>query len=828
MAILVLSLLAVTPAFYSRAQSSSFSNPSVIPGSQASFHGPVVSQIKFPVFTSDAASLGALLSGQTQIMDLQPGDPTQLQTALATTFVNVTQEAGSGFEYILFNMFSAKDPGYYLAFRQAFAHLIDYSYIQTTVLSGISGVATPNIMLPSAFGNFATNNINIYTFSLSAANASLALDPEIAYSATDVRPPTGAGGAGGCDGSTHGVWEYATSVGSGTPNGTAFTPGFITRPDHPTWFTTAQRIWNNAAGIGLCISLRQVVHFSNVFPIIYAGYSDNWGVYDGGSSFTTPLNPINYLYFGFTKTPGWTNPFDNTLHFYNATIEALLHDEFKYSLTNITRAELDSQQAVTLLSQQIPQVNLWWDAVDIPSLNNFQGTYWSGYVDQPAFSSWSVGSNFITSLNVHKVDPNTGKTIVGGTFGVGQHEAPDDFNPYQATSVYDFDILNDLYDTPVIPSPANPTLSGLTPWMVTQMPAVEFPVNLTTPHGYQIVNGMKITFNFYNNITWADNVPFTASDYNFSLWYTNANGASWTGSAGPFGPCSAPCWAKYVNDSSADFTALVPDLTDSVVNSSTVATVYLNASGITDYSSPILFTVFPEHIWAGVNTTAFNADVNPLTTQVNGTNLLVGTGPFWLSQYVASQFTLINRNPGYFRTDIWDWALSGTSGQPVALSVNLTQANPGVGASPIPSTSTVKAWALFNGSPVAGSTTSLTLSGTSWAGSLNTGGWAPGFYEIVVNGTYTDSNGLWHEALQFWGLNLAAGTTTTPTTTTTTTPTTTTTTTPTTTTTTSTNTSSTSISSTSTGGGVNYTLIAGVVIVIIIIAATAAYLVRRR
>gem|GEM_PF-6341628 len=41
-----------------------------------------------------------------------------------------------------------------------------------------------------------------------------------------------------------------------------------------------------------------------------------------------PLNPITDFYYAYTKDPGWSNPFLNTVHFYNATIEQLLHEEY--------------------------------------------------------------------------------------------------------------------------------------------------------------------------------------------------------------------------------------------------------------------------------------------------------------------------------------------------------------------------------------------------------------------------------------------------------------------------------------------------------------------
>ncbi|PSO05891.1 hypothetical protein B9Q13_00430, partial [Candidatus Marsarchaeota G2 archaeon ECH_B_SAG-G16] len=754
-AAVTLAILAVAVSIPAQAQAPSFSNPSVIPGSQANLHGPYVSSVRYLIFTSDAANFLGILSGQIQIMDFPPSSFSNIQQALSTPYLNVTSGTGSGEEFIYFNMYSPKDPGYYLPFRQAIAHLVNYTYIQSVVLNGIQGVATPNLLLPSAFGDFSSTNIVTYPYSLQLANESLARDPQIAWNPND-NQPSGTGFA--CTGGK-GVWEYATSPGSGIPNGTAFTPIFYTRNDHPTWLIESQQIWKDAAKIGLCLKLIPVTGFGSIYPIVFEQYSDKWAMYFGGVGFSSPLNPITDFYYAYTKDPGWANPFLNTVHFYNATIEQLLHEE--YAANNLTLAASLSRQVDYMLSQQIPILNMWWDSTIIPSLNNYGGTYWSGYVNVPSFSTWTFATGIWTLLNVHQVNPATGQPIVGGTFTVGQHEAPDDFNPFQAESVYDFDIINAIYDSPMVASPANPSITGLIPWMLTGYPIVKTGVTLTTPHGYKIVNGQTITLNFMNNITFQDNVKMTAADYNFSLWVTNLNGATYNATTHT---CSAPCWVRYVNYTSADYTGTLPTLVDSVVNNQTSVTVYINDTSYTSYLLAVTLPVFPEHLWSQVSYSAFDNDINPITNSVGGTLLETGTGPFYFGTYVSSQYTLLYRNPGYFRTNIYAWTLPSVSvGQPLSLNLNLTQQG-----TPIPSNSVVRAYLVRPSSGVMVSpVATLTQSGTSWSGSLSTAGLAPGFYEVIVNATYT-TNGITHTALQFWGVTLTSSVTSTTTTTSTT------------------------------------------------------------
>jgi ABC-type transport system substrate-binding protein len=762
------------------AQTSVVQNASVVPGNAADLHGPRVSTVRYPIFTSDHASLQALIAGQGQIMDFPPSAFSDIQTALSTPNLNVTVGTGSGEEFVYFNQFSPTVAGYYLPFRQAFAHLVDYGYIQNTVLNGIQGVASPNILLPQAYGNFSTNDITTYTYSLQAANQSLAGDPQIAWNPTATQPTTSASIA--CNGGT-GVWQYATALGSHIANGTNFEPAFYTRSDHPTWLTETQEIWKDAAKIGLCMKMLPLNHFSSVFPIIFKAYSNNWDMYFGGVSSGPPLDAVSGLYFAYTKNPGWNTPFLNTVHYYDPTLEPILHD--MWSTIDPAKAQADSQQAVKLLSQQIPILNMWWDAVIIPSLNNANGQYWTGYVNVNAFSTWTFATGVYTILNAHQFDPTTGNTITGGTFTVNMHEAPDDFNLMQATSVYDFDIISPYYDTPMITDPGNPGLTGLIPWMITSKPTLTTGVTMTTPHGYNLVNGMTITLNFYNNITFSDNVRVTANDFNFTLWYENLNGATFSN-----GTCSAPCWMPYVGNQPSDPFGTLSDLTDSQVTSPTTVTVYLNGTGFEDYKTIVLTSVIPEHLWSSVNATALNGDIDPTTNSVNGVKLITGTGPVYFGTYVASQYITSPRFSGYFRTDINDWTLPAVNpGNPIPISLAFTQQG-----QPIPSSAQATATLLQASKPVGSST--LTVNGTNWVGTLPTTGLQPGFYELVGNATYTDSSGLAHEALQFWGVNL------------------------------------TSAQATTAGVAAQVTqntaLIAGVVVVVVIIVAAAVYFAKRK
>jgi len=535
-------------------------------------------------------------------------------------------------------------------------------------------------------------------------------------------------------------------------------------------------------------------------------------MYFGGNSYGSPLNPVGALYFTFTQAGIRLGPYlGDTYHFYNSTFEQIADQ--MHATGNATLAQADSRKLVQILSYQIPALMMWWDAFNIPSLNTHSGNYWSGYVSVPAFGTWSYGTGYYTELNMHMVSPVTGDPITGGAAVVNMHEAPDDYNPLFAGSVYDFDVINSIFfDTPIVGPPGSPYISTMYPWMLTSLPQFGGPldqlgVNMTTPHGYKMVDGQVIKLNFMDNITWQDNVPFTAADYNFSLWYEDLNGV--------YGP--------YTGNNNSNYIGEIPTLLDSTVQNRTSMTIYINSTSQTDWLYALTAPTLAEHLWSHVSGAQFRNDIDPTSPSnaVGGTLLMTGTDGFYWAKYVTGQYVVVDRFPGYFRTNIHAWQVPPVqAGNAEAVSFAMTQQG-----TPIPSSATVKATATLGGKQVASIPLTLGCKG-NWTGSFTTTGWAGGFYEVTVNGTYTDTYGQSHTALEFYGMQVTAApppTTSTPPPTTSTPPPTTSTPPPTTS--TPPPTTSTPPPTSSVSPAPNYTAyyIAAVVVVIIIIAGVAAY-----
>jgi hypothetical protein len=176
------------------------------------------------------------------------------------------------------------------------------------------------------------------------------------------------------------------------------------------------------------------------------------------------------------------------------------------------------------------------------------------------------------------------------------------------------------------------------------------------------VNGQAVTFTFAKNITFSDNVPVTAYDYNYSLYALNvAISPSLPTAFSPFiGGVAGPLglWA------------------DTVSNGGYSITMYMNTSSVwnvEDLNVPVL----PMHIFQYLNINVadaveanidFSQPYGTATSAVPGStqgtapasvtylaSLNIGSGPFWL--YTINEATgsgILNANQNYFRTAWYD------------------------------------------------------------------------------------------------------------------------------------------------------------------------------
>jgi ABC-type transport system substrate-binding protein len=191
----------------------------------------------------------------------------------------------------------------------------------------------------------------------------------------------------------------------------------------------------------------------------------------------------------------------------------------------------------------------------------------AGIVNSVGYGSW----NDWTLYNIHWHTPNgyrpgtTEKLVI-----YCNGDEPASLNPLQASTVYEWNIINPT-QTGLIQ--VNPYTHTDLPWVATDW-IVEGPWSGTAPNGVPIVEGMKITYNLRDDVYWQDGTLFTADDCVFSLEFLRDNAI----------PRYTAAWESIV---------------DVHANSPTSFTVYSDVTGqffLYDWAG--LATLLPPQVWA--------------------------------------------------------------------------------------------------------------------------------------------------------------------------------------------------------------------------------------
>jgi peptide/nickel transport system substrate-binding protein len=124
----------------------------------------------------------------------------------------------------------------------------------------------------------------------------------------------------------------------------------------------------------------------------------------------------------------------------------------------------------------------------------------------------------------------------------------------------------------------------------------------------EVQDGEKYTFHLYENATWHDGMPVTATDVAFSLLL------------GLQDPYDADHYAHvYMTN---------------ILDSHTIE-IYTNATGYFEWIRATGFTVYPAHIWSTQsNITSWEPSVEEL----------VGSGPYVLSRHLPGQYVVLERH----------------------------------------------------------------------------------------------------------------------------------------------------------------------------------------
>ncbi len=765
-------------------------------------------------------------------------------------------------------------------FRQAMAWLTDYSYIQTTVLSGVAGTAgigvLPCAIYPGAcYTGSPTYNVNnvateaLYAYQdmikagLHPGNLSdvitLGQIPDWFVGPTDTNQP-------GCTSNT-------------TASACVFSPLFWYRADDPLRTLAATSLCADAVlEIGLHINCQgsygsgghiygpaaEAVTHPGVYNSTTGGNNaptwdssavngtgaiDVWDMYTFG--WITSANYVWAAEFFNSQFAGTSVNFGN----YNNQTINILSNDLLYA-TSMSAAQSAASSLAFDLQQQLPYLMFFYQ-------NTLWAVYlngWTGFANVPTTGPDTGGGLYYTLLNVQPTNnPN------GGTFNLALHAVADTggMNPlYNTNWVWQADIYSEIYDglLGTYPSQYN-VVNAYFNWMttgngsaVTQWVQPFTGTTGTGPGWFQmqgaqgvankITNGQVVTFNLRHNMTWTDNVPVTAYDYNFSLY-------AWGITLPPTMPDtdtpisglmagSAGLWATYINPANPYQIQL-----------------YVNSSSVWNLANTLVL-VLPQHIFNNFNVDLLStaSGAVDITQPLNSSavqacdcvlhaptwleylpNLMVGTGPFYLATYngITGAGELI-KNPNYQRT-AWKviaalpantivatattFAFSTTiqeftynpTGSAVTFGGDYGSLGTG-GTGYIGITNATASIQLYNstgtevGTPI---TTGITQTNGVYTVSIPTSSLTPGAYEIVVNATY-NFLGLARTWYQASGFTIQGSTTTSSTTSSTT----------------STSTTTSTTSSTTTSTSTSTTTYIAIAVIIIIVVLVAAYLLRRR
>jgi peptide/nickel transport system substrate-binding protein len=130
-----------------------------------------------------------------------------------------------------------------------------------------------------------------------------------------------------------------------------------------------------------------------------------------------------------------------------------------------------------------------------------------------------------------------------------------------------------------------------------------------------IQDGEKYTFYLYENATWHDGTPVTATDVANSVTLA---------------------WQDPFDAENYENIYLIR------VNNTHTIELFTNSTGYFEWTRTTGFTVFPHHIWGDDTITGGN-----ISTWVPSVSELVGSGPYTFAAHVPGQYVVLERHPDW-------------------------------------------------------------------------------------------------------------------------------------------------------------------------------------
>lgn len=591
---------------------------------------PYINTIYITWFTTSEAIIEALVNGYIQFDSAGVGNVqqyNQLQPYTTTGQLAINISAANTFGYVGFQTNRGLTANVH--FRRALQHLMSYAAETQALDNGILGIASPYYLLPSIYGTyFSSQEAQAYqeygVFSLSAAEHELQL-------------------AGLVDNPAGSDWTFAN--GTAVPALSIYTS---TGPGLELEEAQLESMTDNAAAINLTISI-EPVNFNTIIDSILP--SGSFEMYYLGWSLGTPVSPTWFYYiFG--------NYVLNT--YYQDFVNQTMWNEFTDLLSDSSTQALATQYTVTSaveLQSQLPYIMMSWGT----SLTPVNVQTWKGYTLEAPYGVLFPGE-------IHPA----GATF-GSLYRFGTPQNPDTLNFYVATSLYDFQILNLLDLSPLQVSPSNPVgiiADAASNYTISTLAGKD-------PNGH-FVNGTVVTLNFNPNVYFADGVPMTAADYNFTLWWLDMGGFSnnpFTGAdTVTIDPGVTVNYTAEANNPALEYFGEATGFADSYVpaNNPYQLQVFFNTTSIFNLLEIYGELILPEHIFATISPTAF------ATESAAGSYLPdeIFNGPYTLNAFSPSNsYAQLQYNPSYFLANPLAYQLNATAGTSAAFSMTATTWN---------------------------------------------------------------------------------------------------------------------------------------------------------
>jgi len=682
-------------------------------------HGPRVSTISFEVISTDSSLASTLGTGGIQIAEwsFQYGSVAGLKS---NPSIKYGTTLGYTFDGIAFNQ--AQPIINSTWYRRAIQYLTDYGSIQTNALHAIEGTAAPYLMPCAVYPLSCNTKVPLDKFSLLQAAIALSKVGSSQYDPTQTCPSCHIYAEyNGALITTAQIAKLSTSKLSGLSWFTSynsvtktfnnpFSPLFYYRNDDPLRETAALILVADAAKIGFTINANGIpdeeagglIYGASEGDVIQdggycasgpnAGYdlcpppivnetsaalaADNWDMYTFGW-----VTSSSYTFQGAYEWLGSQINNDNFNAFINNTMDK--QENLVIYAPTFAASETAAKTVGLMFAQNLPSVV--WFYEDYLYADFVQG--WTGYAAEPTSGPNTVGGAYYTFLNVH---PTTG-TGVGGNIEYAIHGIPDlgALNPIAYPNwVWQADLYSEIYDAPLATPPTKFTTPGaFIPYMLSGSDPTAPAGSTQVANGVQvasftgmtpigafnfqnpdvsaqanIVNGQAITFTFAKNITFSDNVPLNAYDYNYSLYALNV----------AISPSLPTAFSPFIGGLAGPLGLFAT----TVSNNGYSITMYLNVSSawnIVDVNVPVL----PMHVfnWLNINVAdqvEANIDFSQPYTVATGAvagsaqgtapsyitylnNINLGSGPFWLQTLdeVTGSGTLYH-NTNYFRSAWYD------------------------------------------------------------------------------------------------------------------------------------------------------------------------------